>query len=112
MNVQIKPPSAATTSFIGRNHGMLIDGENHPSRSGAVSDIIDPGRGKIICQVSRGDAADVDIAVRAARKAFENAPWRSIKPNERSKLLWRLADLMEQHAETTLRSKRSTTACR
>ena len=100
MNVQIKLPSAATSSFMDRHHGMLIDGASHQSRSDAVSDIIDPGRGKVICQVSRGDAADVDIAVRAARKAFENAPWRSIKPNERSKLLWRLADLMEQHAET------------
>ncbi len=100
MNIQIKAPSALTNGYIGRQHGMLIDGIWRQAVSGAVSDVVDPGRGKVICHVPRGNAADVDLAVRAARKAFENGPWRSIKPNERSKMIWRLADLIEQNTET------------
>jgi phenylacetaldehyde dehydrogenase len=52
-----------------------------------------------LTHVARGEKKDIDRAVRAARKAFENGPWRKMTPSERGKLLWRLADLIEAHAD-------------
>jgi phenylacetaldehyde dehydrogenase len=49
--------------------------------------------------VGEGDREDVDRAVRAARRAFESGPWRKMTPSERGKLVWKLADLIEAHAE-------------
>lgn len=100
MNVHIKSPGAETQNYIDRRHGMLIDGEWRQAANGAVSQIMDPGLGKIIADVPCGAGADVDLAVAAARRAFEAGPWRTMKPNERSRLIWRLADLIEQHADT------------
>lgn len=49
--------------------------------------------------VAEADAADVDKAVQAARRAFEGKEWKQMEPSERGRLLNRLADLIEQHAE-------------
>jgi phenylacetaldehyde dehydrogenase len=78
---------------------MMIDGAWAPARSGATTDVVDPGTGRVICGVPAADASDVDAAVRAARSAFEAGTWRSMKPNMRSKLLWRLADLIEANTD-------------
>jgi acyl-CoA reductase-like NAD-dependent aldehyde dehydrogenase len=49
--------------------------------------------------VAEADAEDVDRAVEAATRAL-NGPWASVTPAERARLLWRFADLMEEHADT------------
>ena len=46
-----------------------------------------------------GDRADIDLAVAAARRAFESGPWSRISPNEKSRIVWRLGDLLERHAD-------------
>ena len=46
-----------------------------------------------------GDKADIDLAVAAARRAFESGPWSRISPGDRSRMVWRLGDLLEQHAD-------------
>lgn len=99
MTETILEPGAAAKKFLAQTHGMLIDGQRRPARSGAVTELFDPGSGRVIASIPLGDASDVDDAVRAARQAFESGPWRSIKPNERSKMVWRLADLLEADAE-------------
>ena len=58
-----------------------------------------PADGEILVEVAEGDARDIDLAVRAARRAFESGPWPSMTASQRGKLIWKLADLLEQHLE-------------
>ena len=78
---------------------LLIDNQWVDSASGKTFPTINPATGEVICQVAEADAADVDRAVRAARHAFEKGPWRKTAAAERGRLLNRLADLIERHAE-------------
>lgn len=50
----------------------------------------------MIARVAEAEAADVDRAVAAARQAFQNGPWRRLTPSERGRMIWKLAELLEQ----------------
>ena len=76
---------------------MLIGGQWVESVSGKTFETLNPATGEVICHVAEGDKADVDLAVRAARKAFESGPWSRIGPAERGRLLYKLADAVEAH---------------
>jgi aldehyde dehydrogenase (NAD+) len=93
----------AELSYIdGRPKRLLIDGEWVPARSGATFDTYNPSTGEPIAQIAAGDRADVDLAVAAARRAFEG-PWRDFSPVQRQNVMLKLADLIDQHsAEFTL----------
>ena len=78
---------------------MLIDGQWIASASGETFPTYDPATGKVICLVAGGGKPEVDRAVKAARKAFESGAWPGLTPSERGKLLWKLADLLEQNLE-------------
>ncbi len=79
---------------------MLIDNKWVDSVSGKTFETINPATGEVLANVAEADAADVDVAVKAARKAFHSkAPWRRMSASERGKLLNRLADLIEQNIE-------------
>lgn len=78
---------------------LFIDGKFVDSVSGKTMPTIDPRTEKPICQVSEGGAEDIDIAVKAARKAFDEGPWPTTSGFERSKILWKIADLIEKEAE-------------
>jgi phenylacetaldehyde dehydrogenase len=78
---------------------MLIGGEWVDAADGRTIDSLDPATGRILGSVPAGDRADVDRAVAAARRAFNDASWKRIGPSQRGQLVWRLADLIEQHAE-------------
>jgi betaine-aldehyde dehydrogenase len=80
---------------------MLIDGQTVQAHDGRLIDIENPANHKIIAQVPRGDEADVDRAVNAAARAFEQ--WRAVPPRERGKLLLRIADAMEAEVEPIAR---------
>jgi len=88
-----------TRDMAGKVQGLLIDGQRVPALSGESFATINPATGEEIAQVARGGAADIDRAVAAARRAFENPAWRKMNANDRSLLLYRLADLIEQHAD-------------
>ncbi|MFN0072348.1 MAG: aldehyde dehydrogenase family protein [Chloroflexota bacterium] len=91
--------SASVTEFLReRPKKLLIDGQWVASASGATFTTINPASGEVIAEVAEADDVDVDRAVHAARVAFEG-PWAKVRPNERAKLLWRLADLLEQNIE-------------
>jgi len=73
---------------------MLIDGSWVAAASGETFETRDPATGDVLAQVASGDAADVDRAVAAARRAFEGV-WRDTKPDQRTHMLLKLADLIE-----------------
>ncbi len=90
---------APVQKFIAEPRKMLIGGKWIEAQSGKTFPVHDPATGNVIAHVAEGDAADIDQAVRAARKAFEEGPWHKMSPSDRGKLLWKLADLLEQHLE-------------
>ena len=75
---------------------MLIGGKWVDSRSGKTFETINPATEEVIARVAEGDAADIDLAVQAARKAFEEGPWPKMDARDRGRLLNRLADLIER----------------
>lgn len=87
------------TAFLAKDLRMLIDGKWVAAKSGKTIDVEDPATQQIIASVPAGSAADIDAAVRAARLAFDKGPWSRISPADRSRLIWKLADLLETHAD-------------
>ncbi len=75
-------------------NGQWVDG-------GKTFDTVNPATGEVLTQIVDASATDVDHAVDAARRAFEgkNGPWRKMPASERGRLIWRLADLVEQHID-------------
>jgi 1-pyrroline dehydrogenase len=80
-----------------------VPGEWVDAVEGDVQDVINPATGDTIAQVPRGSEADVDRAVEAAKKAFEE--WRESTPKERSDMLLKLADALEENAEELVRTE-------
>jgi len=86
-------------SFIEKPRKMLINGKWVDAVSGKTFPTYDPSTGEVLAQVAEGDRADIDLAVKAARKAFDNGPWRKMTPSERGRLIWKLGDLLDEHLE-------------
>jgi aldehyde dehydrogenase (NAD+) len=82
---------------------LLINNRWVSAESGRTFGTINPSTGEEICQVAEADSADVDKAVKAARNAFENGPWRKMPASERGRLLHRFADLVEKNADELAR---------
>jgi phenylacetaldehyde dehydrogenase len=89
---------SSVRDFLGRQHKMLIGGQWVESASGKRTDIIDPGTTRIIATAAEGDESDVDRAAAAARKAFEG-DWAKVKPAQRARIMFRLADLVEARGD-------------
>jgi acyl-CoA reductase-like NAD-dependent aldehyde dehydrogenase len=85
--------------LASRQPCLLIDNQWVPARSGRTFETINPASEEVLAVVAEGGQADVDEAVRAARRAFEEGPWSRIGPADRSRLLRRFAGLMEEHAD-------------
>jgi len=77
----------------------FIDGSYRPALSGATFDCIDPATGKSIAAVASCDAADVNVAVESARRAFDAGHWSRRAPAARKKVLLRFAELIRKHRE-------------
>lgn len=90
---------AEVRSYLGQTQGHFIGGGRQPSQDGATYENINPATGEALGEVARGSIADVDRAVTVARDAFERGPWKQFTPGQRSSVMWRIADLMEQHAD-------------
>src|SRR5262245_11060974 len=101
MNAQLSADRTqnVAANFLATTHGLFIDGQWVPAQSGKTFDVINPATGQVIAKCAAGDAADIDAAVKAARKAFESPPWSSLNPGGRSKLMWKLAEAIETNAE-------------
>ncbi len=85
--------------FLNQSQTLLIDGKWVAPANGETFVVENPATEAHIATVARGGPADVERAVTAARRALETGPWLRLNPNERGKMLWRLADLIEQHSE-------------
>jgi 1-pyrroline dehydrogenase len=81
-----------------RRHELFIGGEWTPSNGGDMQEIVNPATGKVIAHVPKGTAEDVNRAVAAARKAFDEG-WSDTTPRERSEAMLKLADSIESHAD-------------
>uniref|UniRef100_A0A8C2IWP7 10-formyltetrahydrofolate dehydrogenase n=1 Tax=Cyprinus carpio TaxID=7962 RepID=A0A8C2IWP7_CYPCA len=80
-------------------HQCFINGNFEDAEDGKTYNTVNPTDGSVICKVSYASVADVDRAVSAAKEAFDNGPWGKMNPRDRGLLLYRLADLMEEHQE-------------
>jgi phenylacetaldehyde dehydrogenase len=101
MGVAISPIQidARVSDFISKPRKMLIDGKWVNAASGKTFPTYNPATGEVLAQVAEGDRADIDLAVQAARRAFDSGPWSRMTASERGKLVWKLADLLEEHTE-------------
>ena len=93
------PAVLRASSLLHEKHGLLIGGRFVEPAEGGHFAVENPAREEVIAHVARGGPRDVDLAVAAARRAFEEGPWRRTNPSERGRLLWALADRIEAHAE-------------
>jgi phenylacetaldehyde dehydrogenase len=85
--------------FLSQPRKLLIGGQWVGAQSGKTFETYNPATGEVLAQVAEGGRAEIDQAVSAARKAFEKGPWPDMPPAERGRLLWKVADLIEQHLE-------------
>src|SRR5215468_6102570 len=85
--------------FIGAPRQLFINGQWADAASGKTFETPDPATGETLARVAEGDAEDIDRAVRAARKAFEEGPWSRMTPSERGRLVWRIGDLILEHLD-------------
>src|SRR5262245_17470054 len=82
-----------------KDQPLFIGGKWQDAVSNKTFATTNPATGETICHVAEGDKADVDLAVKAARKAFESGPWAKMSAAERGQLLHKLADAIEAHKE-------------
>jgi len=73
---------------------VFIGGQWRPPASGETYATINPATEEVSAQVAKGDERDVDLAVQAARRAFDQGPWPRMAAPERARMLWKLADLI------------------
>jgi len=94
-----KTHPSARAGDLGRTpRKLLIDGEWQDAASGKTFETIDPATGERLADVAHGEAADIDRAVRAARRALEG-DWGSMTPSQRSKIIWRIGELIDEHTD-------------
>src|ERR1700730_3208135 len=97
--LELDPRLRYAAGFLGQTPLMLIDGNLVPAASGKTFEVYNPATGAVIANVPEADKADVDLAVAAARRAFDEGRWRKISLSERGRMLWKLADLIERDLE-------------
>jgi phenylacetaldehyde dehydrogenase len=90
--------SESARKYTEGTTSMLIGADWAQAASGETFAVYDPATGSEIARAPRGRAEDVDKAVAAARRALKG-PWKRVTPQERGKLIWRLADLVEARLE-------------
>jgi aldehyde dehydrogenase (NAD+) len=78
---------------------LFIDGKWVDSVSGKTFDTLNPATEEVITSIAEGDSADIDLAVTAARKAFEDGPWEKTDARERGRILLRVMDLIEKNKD-------------
>jgi phenylacetaldehyde dehydrogenase len=88
--------SPKLSAFVSRKHKLLIGGEWVESVSGQRLEVHDPGTGEVVGHIPNGGTKDVDRAVAAARRAFDNGPWSSMSGADRGQLIWKLAARLEE----------------
>jgi phenylacetaldehyde dehydrogenase len=90
----------AVSEFLATDRPLLIGDSWQSAASGRFFETLNPATGEVLARVAHGEAEDIDRAVRAARAAFEpGSVWRRTTPRERQRLLWRVGELIDEHAD-------------
>ncbi|MGH7681424.1 MAG: aldehyde dehydrogenase family protein [Candidatus Eiseniibacteriota bacterium] len=98
----MNPSDTLSPPLLASGGKLLIGAEWREAVSGKRFKTVNPATGEALAEVSEGDAADIDLAVQAARKALEG-PWGKMSASERGKILWRVGDLLLKHVEEIAR---------
>lgn len=86
--------------FLSRPKKLLIGGKWVDAETNKTFETLNPATEEVLAKIPEGGKADIDKAVKAARKAFEHdSPWRKMTTAERAKLMYKLADLIEKNAD-------------
>jgi phenylacetaldehyde dehydrogenase len=86
-------------AFTAAPRKLFINGQWTDAASGRTFETPNPATGETLANVAEGDAEDINRAVRAARKAFDDGPWGRMTPSERGRIIWRIGDLILEHAD-------------
>ena len=97
--VSSAPVHNTVAEFLSKPRKMFINNQWVEAASGKTFPTYNPATGEVLARVAEGDREDIDRAVKAARKAFDSGPWADMTPSERGRLMWKLGDLIEKHAE-------------
>jgi phenylacetaldehyde dehydrogenase len=93
------PLTAAVDAFVAREHGLFVGGRWQAAQGQETLQSVDPATGRPLARIAKGTAADVDSAVAVARAALDTPAWRDLSPLDRGRLLTRIADVVEAHAD-------------
>jgi len=85
--------------FLGVPRQLFINGQWADSASGRTFETPNPATGETLARVAEGEAEDIDRAVKAARRAFDEGPWGRMTPSERGRIIWRIGDLIYEHLD-------------
>jgi phenylacetaldehyde dehydrogenase len=92
-------PLDGVSSYLGERHRLWIGGQWQDAADGRTFVTYNPATCEPLATVARAGAADVDRAVRAARQSFDDGRWSSMAPAARSRIVWRIGDLILEHCE-------------
>ena len=93
------PLLESVRSFLNQPGKLLIDGQWIEARSGKTFEVFNPATDQVVANVAEGTAEDVELAVAAARKAFDDGPWSKMTASKRGRLIWKIGELIEAHAD-------------
>src|ERR1700733_13053922 len=99
MATAVVQPDSSVTGFVSKTGTLLINGKWVDAASGYNPPPYNPATGEVLANVAEGDKEDIDRAVKAARAAFETGKWSKTSPSKRARMMWKLADLLEEHLE-------------
>jgi phenylacetaldehyde dehydrogenase len=85
--------------FIATPRQLFINGQWSDAASGKTFETPDPATGETLARVAEGDAEDINRAVKAARKAFEEGPWSRMTPSERGRIVWKIGEKILEHTD-------------
>ncbi|WHY76569.1 aldehyde dehydrogenase family protein [Neobacillus sp. WH10] len=94
--IELKPK---VKEFLEGKIELYIDGKFVPSVSGKTFETLNPATEEVLAVVSEAEEYDIDLAVKAARRAFESGQWPDLSAAERARLIYKFADLIEEHRE-------------
>ncbi len=86
-------------AFVATTRQLFIDGQWVDAASGETFETTNPATGETLATVAAGDVSDIDRAVRAARRAFEDGPWGRLTPSDRGRIIWKIGDLILDHLD-------------
>ena len=97
--LKVVPQDHKSNNFISQKHKLFINGKWQDAASGKTFDTYNPATGEVLARVAEGDREDIDRAVKSARAAFETGKWSKLTASERGRLIWKLADLLEENLD-------------